>query len=76
MGRCESDKSISHQEMRCLDRHGPIQPKSYDKETREDSNTRLRPCKKCYYSTFALGMKARLDEPQSLLHSAFDNFAD
>jgi hypothetical protein len=28
------------------------------------------------YSTFALGMKARLDEPQSFLHSAFDNFAD
>jgi PAS domain S-box-containing protein len=27
-------------------------------------------------STFALGMKARLDEPQSFLHSAFDNFAD
>lgn len=26
-------------------------------------------------STFALGLKARLDELQSLLHSAFDNFA-
>ena len=27
-------------------------------------------------STFALGMKARLDDPQSFLHSAFYNFAD
>ena len=27
-------------------------------------------------STFALGVKARLDELQSLLHGAFDNFAD